>query len=53
MPVSKGNLSLLQILYRIGFDEAVCTGNHGRKKKSIAGSFGSRIPNNDQIKTCA
>jgi len=35
----------------MGLGEAVCTGKHGRLTKNLSGSFGSRISNNDQIKT--
>jgi len=34
----------------MGSDKVVCTGKHGKATKGFAGSFGSRISNNDQIK---
>jgi hypothetical protein len=51
IPRRIGRHSLDQILYRIGFGEAVWTGKHGQEKKNIAGSSDLKISNIDQIKT--
>jgi len=40
-----------QILYQIGFGDAVCTGKHSSLTNGDLGSFNLWMSNNDQIKT--